>query len=202
MVGADKFCLKWNDYEQNMNQAFVDIREANCFLDVTLVCEDNKQMPAHKVILSACSSFFRKILQCNPHQHPLVYLRGVRHTDLQNILDFMYHGEVNVAQEELNVFLAVAEDLKIKGLTNGLSASSPVKRKDYSPSRSLSPESYAAKRRRNDLSITKYSEDSTVKAEPRDGSILSTPGHHQDMEVIIIIIIIISVISAPRIRGT
>ena len=28
----------------------------------------------------------------------------------------MYHGEVNVDQEELNNFLAVAEDLKVKGL--------------------------------------------------------------------------------------
>ena len=97
-------------------------------------------MRAHKVILSACSTFFRALLQCNPHQHPLIYLRGVRTTDLQNILDFMYHGEVNVAQDELNSFLAVAEDLKIKGLTQNLSASTPTgKRKDFSPSRTVSP---------------------------------------------------------------
>jgi len=36
----------------------------------------------------------------------------------------MYHGEVNVAQEELNSFLAVAEDLKVKGLTQNSSADS------------------------------------------------------------------------------
>ena len=33
----------------------------------------------------------------------------------------MYHGEVNVAQEELNSFLAVAEDLQVKGLTQNSS---------------------------------------------------------------------------------
>ena len=69
------------------------------------------------MILSACSPFFRNILRRNPHQHPLIYLKGVKYTDLQCVLNFMYHGEVNVAQEELNSFLAVAEDLKVKGLT-------------------------------------------------------------------------------------
>jgi hypothetical protein len=53
----------------------------------------------------------------NPHQHPLLYLKGVKYTDLQSVLNFMYHGEVNVAQDELNSFLAVAEDLRVKGLT-------------------------------------------------------------------------------------
>ena len=53
----------------------------------------------------------------NPHQHPLLYLKGVDFPNLQSVLNFMYHGEVNIAQEELNSFLAVAEDLQVKGLT-------------------------------------------------------------------------------------
>merc|ERR1711936_570824 len=43
---------------------------------------------------------------------------GVSYSDLVSILDFIYNGEVNVAQEDLNSFLAVAEELQIKGLTN------------------------------------------------------------------------------------
>ena len=39
----------------------------------------------------------------------------------------MYHGEVNVAQEDLNSFLAVAEDLKVKGLTENNAASRKMK---------------------------------------------------------------------------
>merc|ERR1712176_1100297 len=74
-------------------------------------------MQAHKVILSACSPFFRNILRRNHHQHPLLYLKNVKYTDLQSVLNFMYHGEVNVAQEELNSFLSVAEELRVKGLT-------------------------------------------------------------------------------------
>ena len=73
----------------------------------------------HKVILSACSNFFKSLLRRNPHNHPLLYLKGVKYSDLLCVLNFMYHGEVNVAQEDLNSFLAVAEDLQVKGLTLG-----------------------------------------------------------------------------------
>jgi len=127
MSSSEKFCLRWNDFESNISVAFRELREDKDFFDVTLACDDN-QLSAHKVILSACSPFFRNILRRNPHQHPLLYLRGVRHSDLQSVLNFMYHGEVNVAQEELNSFLAVAEDLKVKGLTQNDSNSSAPKR--------------------------------------------------------------------------
>jgi len=112
----EKFCLRWNDFETNISSAFKDIREDKDFFDVTIAC-DNNQIQAHKVILSACSPFFRYILKQHPHQHPLLYLKGVRYEDISSVLNFMYHGEVNVAHDDLNTFLAVAEDLKVKGLT-------------------------------------------------------------------------------------
>jgi len=115
-MGSEKFCLRWNDFETNISSAFRDLREDKDFFDVTLACDD-EQIQAHKVILSACSPFFRNILHKNPHPHPLLYLKGVKYIDIQAVLNFMYHGEVNVAQEELNTFLAVAEDLRVKGLT-------------------------------------------------------------------------------------
>jgi len=115
-MSSEKFCLRWNDFESNISVAFRELRDDKDFFDVTLACDD-EQISAHKVILSACSPFFRNILRRNPHQHPLLYLKGVKYTDLQSVLNFMYHGEVNVAQEELNSFLAVAEDLRVKGLT-------------------------------------------------------------------------------------
>jgi len=116
MGTTEKFCLRWNDFENNISGAFKELREDKDFFDVTLACDDD-QMQAHKVILSACSPFFRGILRRNKHEHPLLYLKGVKYADLVSVLNFMYHGEVNVAQEELNSFLAVAEDLKVKGLT-------------------------------------------------------------------------------------
>jgi len=119
-MGSEKFCLRWNDFESNISTAFRELRDDKDFFDVTLACDD-EQIQAHKMILSACSPFFRNILRRNPHQHPLLYLKGVKYTDLQSVLNFMYHGEVNVAQEELNSFLAVAEDLRVKGLTQNQS---------------------------------------------------------------------------------
>lgn len=116
MASAEKFCLRWNDFEANISSAFRELREDKDFFDVTLACDDD-QIQAHKVILSACSPFFRTVLRRNRHEHPLLYLKGVKYVDLVAVLNFMYHGEVNVAQEELNSFLAVAEDLKVKGLT-------------------------------------------------------------------------------------
>jgi len=115
-MGSEKFCLSWNDFESNISLSFRELREEKDFFDVTLSCGD-EQIQAHKLILSACSPFFRGVLKKNAHQHPLLYLKGVKFRDLQAVLNFMYHGEVNVAQEELNSFLAVAEDLKVKGLT-------------------------------------------------------------------------------------
>jgi len=121
-MASEKFCLRWNDFESNISVAFRELREEKDFFDVTLACDDS-QVQAHKVILSACSPFFRNVLRKNPHQHPLLYLKGVKYQELLSVLNFMYQGEVNVAQEELNSFLAVAEDLRVKGLTQSNSGS-------------------------------------------------------------------------------
>lgn len=122
MGDHEKFCLQWNDFESNISKAFRHLREDKDFFDVTLVCDDD-QIQAHKVILSACSEFFQRILRRNKHEHPLLYLKDVKHSDLVSVLNFMYHGRVSVAQDELNSFLSVAEDLKVKGLTQSNSDS-------------------------------------------------------------------------------
>ena len=72
---AEKFCLRWNDFESNITGAFKELREDKDFFDVILACADG-QIQAHKLILSACSTFFRTILRRNKHEHPLVYLKG------------------------------------------------------------------------------------------------------------------------------
>ena len=113
---AEKLCLQWNDFQENIKSAFGHLRGTTDFVDVTLACEDGQQMEAHKVILAASCPFFQRILKGNKHSHPLIYMRGVNLDDMTAIIDFLYYGEANVYQENLEGFLAIAEELQIKGL--------------------------------------------------------------------------------------
>jgi len=114
---SEKLCLKWNDFQANINAAFGSLRTDNDFTDVTLACEDGQQVEAHKVILAASSPFFQNLLKRNKHPHPLIYMKGVKSEDLVAIIDFLYYGEANVYQENIDAFLAIAEELKLKGLS-------------------------------------------------------------------------------------
>jgi hypothetical protein len=58
------------------------------------------------------------MLQDNPCKHPVIILKGVSMVDLEAVVTFMYNGQVNVTQERLPSFLATAELLQIKGLTD------------------------------------------------------------------------------------
>ena len=113
---SEKLCLQWNDFKENVNSAFRKFRDDKEFTNVTLVCEDGQQMEAHKVILASSSPFFEKLLQKSKHPHPLIYLRGFHSKDFTHILDFLYFGEANVYQEDLDSFLAIAGEIQLKGL--------------------------------------------------------------------------------------
>ena len=100
-----------------MEALTLDTQFGQEYADVTLCLSDGK-LPAHKVILAACSPIFRQILTgIKGQQNPFIYLKGIHLEEMKAVLNFMYHGEVNVAQDSLNNFLAVAEELAVKGLT-------------------------------------------------------------------------------------
>ena len=135
---SEKLCLQWNDFQENIKNAFGNLREDNDFADVTLASEDGQQVEAHKVILAASSPTFQKLLGRNKHPHPLIYLRGIKAQDLMAILDFLYRGKANVFQDNIDSFLAVAEELQIEGLMGKteerLTYFGENKRPSYSPS--------------------------------------------------------------------
>jgi len=127
MMGSEKFCLQWKEFQENVRHSYKEVRRTGEFSDVTLACEDGQQIRAHKVILSASSTFFRDLL-ANDHPQPLL-LRGLKGSDLISVVDFIYHGEVEVEKDSLYDFLAIGEKLKLKGLakTPEHSASQVVK---------------------------------------------------------------------------
>ena len=123
MQSAEKLCLKWNDFQENLKSAFQGLRNDQDFADVTLACEDGTQIETHKMILASSSPFFMEILKRNKHPHPMIYMRGLKAEALVAMVDFLYYGEANVSQESLETFLGLAEELRLKGLT-GASAGS------------------------------------------------------------------------------
>ena len=121
--------MQWNDFEANVSSAFGRLRDDKDFTDVTLACEDGEQIEAHKVILAASSETLGNILQRNKHPYPLIYLSGMNMDNLTAILDFMYCGEANVPQKNLELFLGIGEELQIKGLVGNSGAAQEVQTK-------------------------------------------------------------------------
>ena len=116
---SEKFCLKWNDFHSNVSKSFGLLRNEEYLHDVTLVADDHKQISAHKLVLSACSEYFKNIFQNIrkfPYQHPLICLSGVSSSDLNDILNYIYEGEVQIYQDNLDRFLHIAQRLNLDGL--------------------------------------------------------------------------------------
>ena len=113
---SEKFSLKWNDYQSNWTNSLSELRNDKESADITLISDDKVKFPAHKILLSSCSKTFKFILQGNFHANPLLYVSGVNSVNLGCILDFIYYGEVNLFQEQLDHFLESAQKLEIEGL--------------------------------------------------------------------------------------
>ena len=116
---AEKFCLKWNDFQTNVSNTFRKLRKSEHFYDVTLVSDDQQQVSAHKVVLSSSSEYFKTILTSNTHSHPMLCLSGVNKGDLENILNFIYNGEIQIYQDNLDQFLDIAQRFRLEGLMQG-----------------------------------------------------------------------------------
>ena len=114
MGSSEKFCLKiMSPSQDNVTKSFSKLRQESGLFDVTLVGSDQKQLSAHRLVLSACSDFFKTIFHSNTHSHPLLYLDGVDHAEINLMLDYIYQGEVQIYQEHLDRFLEVAKKFKM-----------------------------------------------------------------------------------------
>ena len=129
---ADKLCLDWSGFKENLVTTFSNLRDDADFTDVTLACEDGTQLMGHRLVLAASSSFFENILRRNRHVHPLILMRRVKSDDLVALLDFLYFGQASVRQENLKEFLRLAEELEVKGLSrDNLNNRRKARSKDY-----------------------------------------------------------------------
>lgn len=112
-----QYCLKWNAFPNHLSEIFQDMLTQEVLVDVTLTCEE-MSIKAHKLILSACSPYFRKLFMDSPDKHPIVILHQVKYNDLKAIIDFIYSGEVNIPPDQFQSLFAAAVALRIKGLSD------------------------------------------------------------------------------------
>ncbi|XP_053946032.1 modifier of mdg4 isoform X6 [Anastrepha ludens] len=118
MADDEQFSLCWNNFNSNLSAGFHESLCRGDLVDVTLAAE-GQFVKAHRLVLSVCSPYFRKMFTQMPaNQHAFVFLKDVSHTALKDLIQFMYCGEVNVKQEALPAFISTAEALQIKGLTD------------------------------------------------------------------------------------
>lgn len=144
----DQYCLRWNNHHPNLIAMFSSLLLNDQMVDVTLISE-NREIHAHKIVLSACSPFFqvcafhlttenkcfvsevihlclnlfllflkllKNIFLRNSCKHPVIVLTGIKYLHMKSLIEFIYNGEVNIYQENLNELLRIANILKIKGL--------------------------------------------------------------------------------------
>ena len=110
----------WHTYSEHLREMLKDMIQNEKLTDVTLVCDDKRQLKAHKFILSACSAVFKKIINDIPQQDSVIYLRGIQHQEMESILEFMYLGKATFYESRMEEFLKVANDLEIKEISNGV----------------------------------------------------------------------------------
>ncbi|KAL9918668.1 longitudinals lacking isoform 5-T5 [Glossina fuscipes fuscipes] len=115
-----QFCLRWNNHQSTIISVFGTLKENEALVDCTLAAE-GKFLKAHKVVLSACSPYFATLLQEQYDKHPIFILKDVKYQELCAMMDYMYHGEVNISQDQLAALLKAAESLQIKGLSDNRS---------------------------------------------------------------------------------
>nr|CAI5866157.1 unnamed protein product [Callosobruchus analis] len=131
-MNINQFAVNWNNHMNHVKQAFDDLWSNSELTDVTLYA-DGKKIGAHRMLLSACSSYFRDLFRAFPQEHPIVVLKGVNYVVLTHILKFIYNGEVSVDSEVFDRFLQTAEYLQISGLSERENVGNNVKSTDEKP---------------------------------------------------------------------
>ncbi|XP_037072195.1 protein tramtrack, beta isoform-like [Pollicipes pollicipes] len=123
-MDGQTFCLKWDGFQGSVTSLFNSLRQQGELVDITLCCE-GQRLRAHRMMLSACSPYFRELLKDLPCQQMVIFLKDTSAVDLRAIIEFMYKGSVNVSQSQLASFIKTAEMLQIRGLSGDEEKSAP-----------------------------------------------------------------------------
>ena len=121
MQHQQKYTLHWHSYSDHLRETLNEMLLSSEFADVTLVTDDKQKIRAHRNIHSACSPVFKSILQFDSNNmNPVIYLRGVQHSEMESIMQFVFLGEARFYEERMSEFLTVSKNLEIKELSSGI----------------------------------------------------------------------------------
>ena len=118
MHHQEKYTLHWHSYSDHLKEALNEMMLSSEFADVIFVTDDKQQIRAHRNILSAASPVLKSILKIDSkNANPVIYLRGIQHSEMESIMQFIYLGEARFYEERLSEFLTISKSLEIKELT-------------------------------------------------------------------------------------
>ncbi|GLG94454.1 Longitudinals lacking protein, isoform G [Gryllus bimaculatus] len=108
-------CLKGDDHSNTVLKTLENLLESNVLVDCTLAA-GGRFLKAHRIILSSCSPYFQLLFSQDTNQQPIIVFKDIEYKYLKMILEYVYHGSVQIPHTQLNTFLDVANSLQIIGL--------------------------------------------------------------------------------------
>ena len=117
-MNEGKYNLTWQTYPDHLKSMMKELMMNEEYADVTLITEDKKQIKAHINILSLCSPLFKDILKKEKNTNQIIYFRGIKFSEMESIMQFIYLGEATFYEERMDEFLDAAKLFEIKGLCN------------------------------------------------------------------------------------
>lgn len=120
------YCLRWNNHKSNLVEILEALIKMECYVDCTIYVDNHVQFKAHRVVLAACSPYFQAILQDAPQDHCSIIFPGVQEFEMRTLLEYIYAGEVNIAESQIPRIMKIAKMLEVKGLLDMVDLTSNI----------------------------------------------------------------------------
>lgn len=120
------YCLRWNNHKSNLVEIIETLIKMECYVDCTIYVDNHVQFKAHRVVLATCSPFFQLILQDAPQDHCSIIFPGVQEFEMRTLLEYIYAGEVNIAESQIPRIMKIAKMLEVKGLLDMVDLTSNI----------------------------------------------------------------------------
>ncbi|GLH02522.1 Kelch-like protein diablo [Gryllus bimaculatus] len=177
-MSPQQLLLSWKDHNGALMSVFENLLKRNTLVDCTLAAE-GQYVKAHKVVLSACSSYFELLFSQESEKNPIVILKDVKFQELEAAINFMYRGEVEVCEDRLAAFLEVADSLQIKGLgSDGKSDDARGKSPTPKSSKTAVPPKAHSSRKEVTLTESENTVESCITLDSDKNSNESSSHHH------------------------